>query len=122
MIKPRLEKRHESARYTSYVIGFVLSVIATLIAYFFVTKHVWPKDTLMYVVLAIAVVQLVIQAVFFLHIGRGSHLKIVTFAFAILVVLVVVIGSIWIMDNLNYRMLDMSPQQMQTYMNNNEGI
>jgi cytochrome o ubiquinol oxidase operon protein cyoD len=123
-MKPRitLEKRHESARYTSYIIGFVLSVAATLLAYFFVTHHVWPKDTLVYVVLGIAVVQLAIQAVFFLHIGRGSHLKLVTFAFAILVVLVLVVGSIWIMNHLNYNMMQMTPDQMQIYMHNNEGI
>jgi cytochrome o ubiquinol oxidase operon protein cyoD len=122
MIKPRLETRHDEARYLSYIVGFVLSVAATLLAYFFVVNHVWPKEMLMYVVLGIAVVQLIVQAVFFLHIGRGSQLKIVTFAFAILVVLVVVVGSIWIMDNLDYNMMQMSPDQMEVYMHQHEGI
>jgi cytochrome o ubiquinol oxidase operon protein cyoD len=70
----------------------------------------------------IAVVQLVIQAVFFLHIGRGSRLKLVTFVFAILIVLIVVVGSIWIMNNLDYGMMKMSPDQMNVYMKQHEGI
>ena len=122
MKKLVLETRHDEARYKSYIIGFILSVAATLIAYFFVVNHLWPKEMLTYIVLGIAVVQLVIQAVFFLHIGRGSRLKLVTFLFAILVVLVIVVGSLWIMHNLDYNMMHMTPDQMQLYMHQNEGI
>jgi cytochrome o ubiquinol oxidase operon protein cyoD len=122
MKKPFLETRHDEARYISYIVGFVLSVAATVLAYFFVVNHVWPKEMLIYVVLGIAVVQLIIQAVFFLHIGRGSQLKLVTFVFAILIVLMVVVGSIWIMNNLDYTMTHMSPDQMQVYMHQHEGI
>jgi len=122
MRKPLLETRHDEARYISYVVGFVLSVVATLIAYLFVVNHLWPKEILTYFVLGIAVIQLAIQAVFFLHIGRGSRLKFVTFVFAILIVLIVVIGSIWIMNNLDYNMMHMSPDQMNMYMHQHEGI
>lgn len=122
MKKPQLETRHDEVRYVSYIVGFVLSVVATLIAYFFVVNHLWPKEMLMYVVLGIAVVQLIIQAVFFLHIGRGSQLKLVTFIFAILIVLIVVVGSVWIMNNLDYTMMQMSPDQMEIYMQQHEGI
>lgn len=122
MSKLHLESRNDEVRYISYVVGFILSVVATLIAYLFVVNHLWPKETLMYIVLGIAVLQLIIQAVFFLHIGRGGQLKLVTFIFSILVVLIVVVGSVWIMDNLNYNMMQMSPDQMQVYMKQHEGI
>jgi cytochrome o ubiquinol oxidase operon protein cyoD len=122
MKKPQLEHRHSPARYLSYVVGFALSIFTTLLAFFFVVNHVWPKEVLIYVVLAIAVVQLVVQMVFFLHIGRGSRWKGLTFVFTVLVVGVVVIGSIWIMNNLNYNMMDMTPDQMRQYMSENEGL
>jgi len=67
-------------------------------------------------------VQLIVQMVFFLHIGRGSHWKAVTFVFTAIFVLIVVVGTIWIMNNLNYNMMDMSPTEMQQYMEHNEGI
>jgi len=121
-LKPQFETRHHEARYKSYIIGFVLSIVTTLLAYFFVVNNVWPKEMLIYIVLGIAVVQLLVQAVFFLHLGRGSRLKSITFLFAILIVLVVVIGSLWIMQNLDYNMMHMSPDEMEMYMHQNEGI
>ncbi|TAL15034.1 cytochrome o ubiquinol oxidase subunit IV [Patescibacteria group bacterium] len=118
----KIEARDSSTRYISYVVGFVLSVIATVLAYLVVVNHVWPMATLVYVILGIAVIQLITQVVFFLHIGRGSHWKAITFAFSILIVLIIVIGTIWIMNNLNYSMMRMTPDQMQLYMKQNEGI
>lgn len=121
-MRPRIESRHSPARYVSYIVGFFLSIVTTLIAYLFVVNDVWPMQTLVYVVMGLAIVQLVIQAVFFLHIGRGSRWKIITFAFAILVVLIVVVGSIWIMNNLNYNMMHMNREEMEIYLKNHEGI
>ncbi|MDB5167582.1 MAG: cytochrome o ubiquinol oxidase subunit [Candidatus Saccharibacteria bacterium] len=122
VMKINVEQRDSSTRYISYVVGFILSIVATVLAYLIVVNHVWPMATLVYVILAIAVIQLVTQAVFFLHIGRGSRWKLVTFAFAILIVLIIVIGTLWIMNNLNYNMTRMTPDQMLLYMKQNEGI
>lgn len=120
--KPVLNHHDAQVRYTSYIVGFVLSVLTTLLAFIFVVNHVWPKETLMYVVLIIAVAQLAVQMVFFLHLGQGSRWKSVTFWFTLLVVLIIAIGTIWIMHNLNYNMMHMTPDQMHQYMNENEGI
>lgn len=117
MSDPRYMKK-----YYSYIVGFVLSVITTFLAYYFVVNEVWPNEVLVYVVLAIAVVQLVVQVVFFLHIGRGSKWKLITFLFTVLIIAIVVVGSIWIMHNLNYNMMDMSPDEMKQYMHEHEGI
>ena len=117
-----VEHRNADARYISYVVGFVLSILTTLAAYFVVVNHLWPMEIRVYIILGIAVLQLVVQSVFFLHIGRGSHWKLVTYLFAILVVLIVVVGTLWIMHNLDYNMMHMSPDQMVQYMKENEGI
>jgi cytochrome o ubiquinol oxidase operon protein cyoD len=123
-MSPKLEHKHSAAGYISYVVGFVLSIATTLLAYFFVVNEVWPKEALVYIVMAIAVVQLIVQLVFFLHLGRGKgrRWKVLTFLFAFLVVLVVVIGSLWIMHHLDYNMMHMSPDEMNQYMRDNEGI
>ena len=122
MKKPELDSRQSQAKYISYIVGFVLSLITTLISYYLVVNQLWPKEMLIYIVMGIAVLQLVIQLVFFLHLGRGGRWKLVTFAFAVLVVLIVVVGSLWIMHNLDYNMMHMSPDQMDQYMKANEGI
>ena len=122
MKKPQLEQRHSPAAYTSYIVGFVLSILATFTAYFFVSEQILPKDALIYTVMGVAVVQLVVQMVFFLHLGRGSSWKLITFLFTVLMVLILVVGTIWVMDNLNYNMMDMSPDEMHQYMEQHEGL
>lgn len=122
MSKPELHSRHSPVAYRSYVVGFILSVVTTLLAYFLVVNDVWPAHVLVYVVLAIAVVQLIIQVVFFLHIGRGSRWKLITFLFTILIVAIVVVGSVWVMEHLNYNMMDMTPNEQKQYMHENQGL
>jgi cytochrome o ubiquinol oxidase operon protein cyoD len=82
----------------------------------------WPTEVLVYIILALAVVQLVVQSVFFLHVGRDNKWKLITYLFAILIVLIIVVGSLWIMNNLNYNMMQMTPEQMELYMQQNEGM
>jgi cytochrome o ubiquinol oxidase operon protein cyoD len=107
----------------TYVMGFILSVVLTLIAFGLVNTHVahhheFPSDKFMTVsLLALALIQLFVQMVFFLHIRRGSRPRwnAWAFAFAAVVVAILVIGSLWIMSNLNYRMM-YSPSQMNQYL------
>ena len=122
MNKPQLHTRHSPSGYKSYVVGFVLSIITTLLAYVFVVNELWPPQALVYIVLAIAVVQLIVQMVFFLHLGRGSRWKALTFYFTLLIVAIVVVGTIWIMNNLDYNMMRMSPDEMKEYMHKNQGM
>jgi cytochrome o ubiquinol oxidase operon protein cyoD len=109
---------------SSYIVGFVLSIALTIIAYIFVVYHLLPSVGLMVVLAVTASVQVIVQLIFFLHLGRGegSRWKIVTFALALLVVAILVVGSIWIMNNLNYNMMKMTPQEQNQYLRNNEGI
>ncbi len=107
----------------TYIIGFVLSVVLTLIAFGLVNTHVahhhnYPSDHFVVVsLLALAVVQLFVQMVFFLHIRRGGKPRwnAWAFAFAAVVVVIVVIGSLWIMSSLNRRMM-YTPSQMNQYL------
>lgn len=107
----------------TYVAGYVLSVILTLAAYVLVSvhighKHSYPPDSFMKIaLLVLAVVQLFVQMILFLGLGRDKkpRWKTYTFIFAGTIVLIVVIGSLWIMSNLNYRMM-YSPQQINKYL------
>jgi cytochrome o ubiquinol oxidase operon protein cyoD len=55
-----------------------------------------------------------VQLIFFLHIGeeRGGRWKLLTFVFVLMTLGIIVVGSIWIMNNLNY---NMSPAQVMKY-------
>lgn len=122
MSKPQQHAGHSAGGYKSYVIGFILSVLITLFAYTATVSDLWTKEMVVYIVLAFAAVQLVVQMVFFLHLGRGSRWKAVTFYFTLLTIGIIIVGTIWIMNNLDYNMMQMSPEDMKEYMNKNQGI
>jgi cytochrome o ubiquinol oxidase operon protein cyoD len=100
-----------------YVYGFVASLVFTLSVYFSVSHNLFNRRTLIAVISVLAFAQFVIQLIYFLHLGRESkpRWKLLVFWMMILVVFILVAGSIWIMNNLNYHM---SLQQMYQYLNN----
>ena len=113
----------------NYVIGFILSLGLTLTAFWLVHKHVasghrYPSDKFMVAaIMALAVVQLMVQLVYFLHLDRETKPRwnLAALSFMFIVLLIVVIGSLWIMSNLNYRMLD-SPSQVNDYIQSQDGL
>lgn len=107
----------------TYTIGFILSLVLTFLAYGVVTSGaISPAYTVVLIIL-FALVQLFVQLVFFLHLGSETtpRWRLVTFAFGVLVVAIVVFGSLWIMDNLNYNMMH-SSHETEKYMDRQGGF
>jgi cytochrome o ubiquinol oxidase operon protein cyoD len=110
-----------------YLIGFVLSLLLTLASYFLVkhhvnSGHVSPSDNVSVLFLMVfALSQLLVQLVFFLHVGQGEapRWKLVMTLFAAMVVFILVAGSLWIMWNLNYHM---APPQNDQQIIHDEGV
>ena len=114
----------KNATITTYQIGFVLSIVLTLVAFFVVLRPGFFRmgsGAVVATILALAVVQLVVQMFFFLHIGSesGPRWNLAVFISTISIVLIIIAGSLWIMGHLNYNMM---PGDMNTYILNQEGI
>ena len=90
-----------------YTIGLLLAVILTAASFWVAnTSSLWgPGIHLGLDVLAIA--QMGVHLVFFLHIGTGpdSTNNVLAVAFGVLIVFLVVAGSLWIMADLNANMM-----------------
>jgi cytochrome o ubiquinol oxidase operon protein cyoD len=91
----------------SYTIGFGLSVILTAAAFWVVMDHVLPPSSTIAAIFALAVVQIGVHLFFFLHLNFSSEQRwnVTAFAFAIIVVFVVILGSLWIIHNMTDRMM-----------------
>jgi cytochrome o ubiquinol oxidase subunit IV len=102
----------------NYVSGFVLSILLTLGAYVAVTHHTFLGGVLIAVIIGLAIVQVLVQLFFFLHLGQETRprWKLIVLLFMLAILGILVFGSLWIMQNLNYHM--MSPQETNTYMIN----
>ncbi len=90
--------------FKSYTIGFILSVVLTLGAYSLVVNHVLTGWNLAFGLIALAILQLLVQLIFFLHLSNESSPRwnLIAFTFMLTVVLIVAIGTLWIMNNLDY--------------------
>ena len=103
-------------RVLGYVVGLVLAIVLTATSFFIAgTDLVWqPSIPVAIIVLAIA--QMGVHLVFFLHITTGADNtnNVMALAFGLLIVFLVIGGSLWIMANLNDNMLPMDQiMQMQ---------
>jgi cytochrome o ubiquinol oxidase operon protein cyoD len=107
---------------TSYVVGFILSLVFTAIPYYLVVNKTVTGNTLLATILTFAVLQMAVQIFFFLHLGRGPKplYNVVFFASTVGIIMVVVLGSIFIMDHLNYNMT--TPKATTTKLAQDEGI
>jgi len=99
-----------------YVIGLGLATLLTIVSFVVAgTTWVWePSIPVALTVLAIA--QMGVHLVFFLHITTGpdNTNNVMALAFGVLIVLLVMGGSLWIMSRMNHNMAPMQDMmQMQ---------
>jgi cytochrome o ubiquinol oxidase subunit IV len=122
-MKPVISE-HDEPRlsYGKYVAGFLGSVLLTVFAYLLATHDHSANENMLAGFLAVlAITQFILQMFLFLHVGeeRGPRLKLFAAGLMLAVVLILVFGSIWIMNNLNYRM---TPQQIEQYMQSQDSL
>ena len=103
-------------RLLGYLVGLGLAILLTATSFFVAgTDLVWePSIPVAIIVLAIA--QMGVHLVFFLHITTGpdNTNNVMALAFGLLIVFLVIGGSLWIMANLNQHMMPMDQiMQMQ---------
>jgi cytochrome o ubiquinol oxidase operon protein cyoD len=101
----------------NYLIGLVLAALLTVASFVLAANHLvfWgPSIPVALIVLAIA--QMGVHLVFFLHITTGpdNTNNVLALAFGLLIVIMVVGGSIWIMSHLAGR--TMAPPTMSQVM------
>src|SRR3989344_7241028 len=108
----------------TYIIGFTLSFALTLAAFTLVWRYVdsgrqiFNGNSLLAWIAALALAQLLVQLVFFLHLGRESKPRwnMMVLAFAATIVVILVFGSLWIMYNLDYHEgHELSPPETESY-------
>ncbi|MCA1424983.1 MULTISPECIES: cytochrome o ubiquinol oxidase subunit IV [unclassified Bradyrhizobium] len=106
-LAPGEEEEHSvGARILGYVVGLVLALLLTATSFFIAgTDLVW-QPSIPVALIVLAITQMGVHLVFFLHITTGpdNTNNVLALAFGLLVVLLVVGGTVWIMANLNANM------------------
>ena len=92
----------------SYAAGFVLSLVLTAAAFgLAIQGGGLSRRTVLSGILFAAVVQVLVQLRCFLHLGTAARarLNVLTLVFTLLIILLFVGGTLWIMADLDARMM-----------------
>jgi cytochrome o ubiquinol oxidase operon protein cyoD len=94
----------------SYVLGLILAIALTIASFWAAGTHLIYGPGVPVAIAALAIAQMGIHLVFFLHITTApdNTNNVLALAFGILIVSVVTIGSLWIMTHLNHNMMPMT--------------
>lgn len=91
-----------------YLIGFVLSVVLTVIPFWLVMGHVLGNELFTVIlILALGVGQIFVHLRYFLHIDTTAEggWQLMSTAFTIILIFIVLVGSIWVMYELHSNMM-----------------
>ncbi|TDX22489.1 cytochrome bo3 quinol oxidase subunit 4 [Modicisalibacter xianhensis] len=91
----------------SYVIGLILSIVLTIVAFGMVMTGAFSTLTTVIVIVGAAVLQLLVQLIMFLHMNTKADegWNLMSFVFTVKILVLVIGGSLWIMQNLHLNMM-----------------
>src|SRR5580692_5308726 len=98
------EGEHEAAgSFASYTVGLAFALLLTGASFLVSQTHLLWAPGVSAGLVVLAITQMGVHLVFFLHIGTGSDNtnNVLALAFGVLIVTLVLSGSLWIMANLN---------------------
>ena len=90
-----------------YIIGFIGSILLTFISFSLAAARVFSNQILIPVLVFLALSQAIVQLVFFMHLGQEEKPRWLSlvFYFMVLVIGIVVLGTLWIMSDLDHRVM-----------------
>lgn len=112
------ELDHDTLHITvgGYVTGFVLAVVLTAIPFWLVMGKVFASSTVTtFVILGLAMVQIYVHMVFFLHMtskaeGGWTWMSLI---FMLVLLVIMLSGSMWIMYHLKANTMPLTPEQVR---------
>ena len=110
------EQRTLRLEVRGYLLGLGLAVGLTIASFWVVGTNEVYRPGLAVAILVLAVAQMGIHLIFFLHITTApdNENNVLALAFGVLIVCLIVFGSLWVMEHLNHNMLPMNElMQMQ---------
>jgi cytochrome o ubiquinol oxidase operon protein cyoD len=99
---------HPESTFGGYMTGFILSVILTAVPFALVMTGVLTDvRTTAYIVMALAVVQIVVHMIYFLHMSPKAEggWSMMALIFTLILLVIVLAGSLWVMYHMNANMM-----------------
>jgi cytochrome o ubiquinol oxidase operon protein cyoD len=91
----------------SYLTGFVLAALLTILPFWAVMTGAMSPFATGTIIVVAGILQLLVHLVFFLHLDTSSEQRwnVSAGLFTTLVIGIIVVGTLWVMHNMNYFMM-----------------
>ncbi len=98
----------------NYIVGLGFATALTIASFWAAATHLIWGPAVPAAIIVLAIAQMGVHLVFFLHITTGpdNTNNVLALAFGLMVVFLLVAGSIWIMDHMSQNMAPMPADQM----------
>lgn len=87
------------------IIGLILSLMLTTLAYIFVLKIIFPILLIKLIIVLFAIIQIIVQIIYFINIKEISildkNIYIGSLLFTVIIIMIILGGSLWIMYNIH---------------------
>ena len=93
-----------------YIAGIIACAVLTLISFWAVMSNSFDKIAAFAIIYASACVQFLVQLICFLRLNTQTEsglTNVLSLVFTGVILMSIVVGSLWIMSNLNYNMMGM---------------
>ncbi|RFU45357.1 cytochrome o ubiquinol oxidase subunit IV [Paraburkholderia sp. DHOC27] len=99
------EEAHGSL--SGYIVGFVLAVLLTAASFGLVMSGLVPPQSAMLVLAVLALVQIVVHLVFFLHLNTssGQRWNVMALCYTAIAAVILIGGTVWVMHNVSMNMM-----------------
>lgn len=113
------EHEEHVPKYSEYVVGFILSLVLTLIAFASVMNEWFTPVPTFFFIFGLAILQMVVQVLYFLHLGQSedSRWNYGMLLFSVVLIFIVIGGSIWTIFNLNSNTMRWQPDEQPAPLN-----
>ncbi|HET6608718.1 MAG TPA: cytochrome o ubiquinol oxidase subunit IV [Rhodopila sp.] len=108
---PHADSINPAAGLISYGVGLGFAVLLTVVAFILATTtHLVWQPSIPVALCVLAVGQMAIHLIFFLHITSGpdNFNNVMALAFGVIIVFLLIVGSLYIMSNMNQNMMPMA--------------
>lgn len=101
----RAGESHGSAK--SYIAGLLICAVLTIIPFAVVMTGALSRPATLILLVAFAVIQVIVQLVYFLHMNRSSEegWNLISFVFTLVILFIIVGLSIWIIWSMHFYMM-----------------
>jgi cytochrome o ubiquinol oxidase operon protein cyoD len=103
----------------SYVLGLALAIALTLASFWVARTHILYGPSVPVALVALAVAQMGIHLVFFLHITTApdNTNNVLALALGVLIVFVLIFGTAWVMAHMNHNMMPLQETMRMQHQN-----